>query len=751
MLVKTNMTDYTLDRDAILRDFDIAGVSFKKADKPEELFTALSQNFSDYGILSTFVERRYTGYYLYYLGEKGNTRFTKYREDLQNLGLSSMQAAPVHIRSEMFKDDYVLIQLLLGYLGADTRKRIKLPYGNYLGGLYANKMPYTKEMTRNIRDLKINGDTILFNRIHYTRDKTIYVNVETWMPFVHNLLKKQKRMKKFQFVMELDTYGRYMIKVPWNVVKERVAEWTKNPEDTSMFNHWYVRGSDWKGRKNAMPYYTMAPGKVLDDKLSIYVNFIREVNKELGEYLTLTPMSQEFERYPLESKAELNQRTEALNSEIVRVASDKGITIIAGKRDHQEKALLLKQLLMQKLSLPEEKIQMAGDISLTGWNIQLVDDKKKFVDKKGHHDLLSDSYRIPESVCLQHIVADTIKKEMDSILDVALVELLIKDGLLHHKLSKCLAPGRNVSVAVSRLLDTDEKDAEAKDSGPVYEYFGMTIDADGIISETTHFTSNDWPSNEFEEDIFYAYASLNAVKEGRTLKVPEGIIRFDDGNFHTIYKTTRRPLPDYAKLISDYAAKEKQPNLALSDVLAMMDAYKDINPKNAKKIHEKLERVKDALPDFADENNKITVKNWANVLKDSGLAHQNPFYADMDRAYSGKVIFQIHNKIEENNPYEIDKTYGICYKMDKDLCSYYVGLRRIGDVSEKTVRVGVPIRMVETDDSFSFDTFAALLDVLWVRRGTRAPTVLPYPFKILREFIKSEDGKKRMTAIDANK
>ena len=88
--------------------------------------------------------------------------------------------------------------------------------------------------------------------------------------------------------------------------------------------------------------------------------------------------------------------------------------------------------------------------------------------------------------------------------------------------------------------------------------------------------------------------------------------------------------------------------------------------------------------------------------------------------------------------------------MDKVLCSYYVGLRKIGKAKDATVRVGVPVRLVEMDGSFTFDEYASLLDVLWVRRGTEAPTVLPYPFKILRKFMKREDGRKRMEAIDVN-
>lgn len=748
MLVKTNITDYKLNKEAILRDFDVAGVSFEGKEKPEELFKAMSLPYADYGIISTFTDKRNGRFYLYFLGEKGHTHFIKYMEDMRRLDLYSMKAQPVHFLSKNFLDEYILIQLLLGCLGSERKKWIQLPYGNYLGGIYANKMPYTAKMEKSIPGLTVHGDTILFNRIFYSRDKTIYVRVETWMPFVYNLLLKKKQMKRYRFVMEKDRLGRYMIKVPWSIVKEKMKVWAAHPDDMSMFKNWYIKGSYFKSLNNAMPYYTLAPGKQLDDKLKIYIEFIEEVNKELGEYLTFIPVSKNFERLPLKKNKLLKQEICDLNEEIVRLAEDKGITIVAEKMSHQEKAGLLKAWILSRYPLPDEKVQIGSTFNRDGWNIQIVDKKSTFIDNKGHHDILSDNYRDLESTCIQHIEEETIsdKDGLEAKLDVCMTELLIKDGFLHCKMAKCLAPGRRVSVAVSRRLNTNQEEEK-----PVYEYFGLTIDSDGTILETVHFSSKNWPKTYLEEDIRDAFDRLNEDVEGRTLRTPEGIIRFDEEQFHAIYRTTQRPLPDYAKLLYDYEAQKRQKKLPLTEVLAMMDNYNRINPQNAEKIREKLEEAKREAAEQADEEGNIEVLDWKKALAASGISHQNHFYGDMEKTYPGKVIFQIHNKTGENNPYEIDKTFGICYKEMENFCEYYVGLRKVGSVSGATIRCGVPIRLVETDESFTFSNFAPLLDVVWVRRGTEEPTVLPFPFKILREYMKSEDNKKRLAEMKAAK
>lgn len=754
MLVKTNKTNYILHREAIAADFDVGGVCFEVKDlrKPEELFVAQSLTTEDYGILSTYVERKGQTYYLYYLGEKGSTRFATFRQKLQSLRYSSLKAASVHVNTKRFEDDYVLIQLLLGYLGSKDRKGMKIPYGNYLGNLYANKIPFTQKSNKVIAGLEIHGDTIAFLRVHYTKNKTVYLNVETWMPFTKNLLIEQKRMKKYKFVMEIDPFWRFMIQVPWGTVKERLEVWAKKPADTSIFKGWYVRGTYLPGNKNSVAFYTMSPGKQLEDKLKNYVEFIQKVNKELEKYMALTPCEEEFEQYSIVGNKELKRREQQLKEEIISSVLSKGITVcpLSNQVDYAEKAKLLADTLVSYLGVPEKKVQQAKKPNPNTWNIQIVDDKSLFVDNKGNHNIFTDNYRSEEGVCLQHIVAETItdKKAFFAVLDVALTELLIKDAMLHHRVPNSMVPNRNISVAISRQMDQETVTRE--DNRPIKEYFALTIGNDGAIKETVYLTGNEYPKTSLSEEVFYKFAILENSDEMRTLRVPEGLIRFDQGDFCGIYRTTGRPLPDYAKFLADYEAKKKQGKLDAAEILRMMDEYASINPKNAAHIEKALSLAKEDVYSFADENDKISVSAWYTLLQESGISHTNSFYEDMEKQYPGKIIFQIHNKREHDNPYEIDKMTGICYRDNEDSIEYYVGLRKVSAAGKaKTIRGGLPIRMVENDGSFTFDEFAGLLDVLWVRRGTMTPTVLPYPFKILKEYIKAEDNKKRMNKIAA--
>lgn len=86
----------------------------------------------------------------------------------------------------------------------------------------------------------------------------------------------------------------------------------------------------------------------------------------------------------------------------------------------------------------------------------------------------------------------------------------------------------------------------------------------------------------------------------------------------------------------------------------------------------------------------------------------------------------------------MDHLTGIVYKESPQYYSYYVGYRTLQNLNTtSTIDKASPIRMVEKDTSYTFDDYASLLDVSWVRAGTLEVTVLPFPFKILNEYMKT--------------
>lgn len=758
MPVKTNITNYTLNKENILRDFDMAGLSFevpnKKKSGPKELFIAMSQPYNDYGIVSTFIERRGSRQYFYYLGEKGHTQFEKFRKDLQALQLPTMVAAPVRVYSRDFEDEYILLQLLFGYLGAQVKKWVDIPYGNYIGHIYADKIPYTKD-TKDVQGLKVNGDTIVFNRINYSRDKTIYVNVETWMPFEKNLNKEKKSMRKTnKFVMELDDYCTYMVRVPWEKVQQKLNVWKKNPNDTDPFKNWYVKGTYLPFLKNGMPNITFIPDKRLDDKLKIYIEFLDRINSKLGQYVTLTPVDKEFDTYPIaRGKKEKTLREELLEEKIRKTVLSKGIIIYAATKAQCEKAKTLRTTLIQNLALPESIVSISQtDISderkinpLT-WNIQIVDNKESYVDENKKYDVLRDIYKATDTACLQHIYTETISNNPSTaILNVILTELLLKDALLHRQMPDFMIPERKITVAVTRKLSV-KLNGEDK---LIDEYFALTIENDGSITETLHFTSlSDWDT-DLKRAIVDKFDMMNSSDSYKTLKTPEGIIRFDDEEFCGIYRTTQRPLPDYRKLLAVFKQQDEQKTISIKEAIDIMDGYCSSLVKDKTRITSMYEAIKEELISHVDSNGNISIKTWFSVIRSQGknqtpIIKMNGFDSYLNKAYPDRFIAQTHVKKEQNNPYEIDHLTGIHYADNDDEIEYYVGLRKVSSFGTgKTYHCGFPIRIVENDGSFSFPEFAKMLDIIWVRRGSEEPTVLPYPFKILREYIKSEDNKLR--------
>ena len=157
------------------------------------------------------------------------------------------------------------------------------------------------------------------------------------------------------------------------------------------------------------------------------------------------------------------------------------------------------------------------------------------------------------------------------------------------------------------------------------------------------------------------------------------------------------------------------------------------------------------MNDLALINEVIDVNVWFNMIRKLDKEHKtrvtNVLDTFLTKHYPNRFVLQTHIKKESENPYEIDRLTGIQYREKNKDIEYYVGLRKMSSFGKvKTYRTGFPIRIIEKDSSFTFDEYASMLDVFWVRRGTKEPTVLPYPFKMLREYIKWEDSKHRASS-----
>lgn len=737
MRVKSNQFDFVLHREAIQREFSMEGFSFTNK---EEFFSAVSVSRSEYGILSTYSSRENGRWYFFVLAAKTAPRsLYEFFQQIKRLSLPSMKRERVSIDANDARMDFVILQLILGSLGSGIKRFMFLPYGNYMGGLYANRIPFTKNAT-GIKGLKIHGNTIVFPRIFFTKDHTVTVHVESWMPFVYNLDQKKHKMRRFKFVMEFNPVTQTMVQVPWSVVKVRIAAWVKSNGDISLFANWYVKGNYLRHTKNSLAYFTLLPGTLIDDKLKIFLEFYKNVASELGEFVTLIPKSMDMETFPL--RPHVKRQFSLLWESVLSSAALHGIALLSSSSKQKHLADIIYQSLVSSYPLLEGHI-LHVEQPLSGyWNLQVVEPKEFYKDSSTHcYDESLDEYVIDSSLCLQHMTTEKDLNSLDTLLQVSLVELFLKDSLLKKQLPEELWPARDITVAKMRYLHKEVPDGESK---KIQDYFALTITKNGEIKNCIHFNEEDFPDCDLKEEIGMKFMAMSFMEQ-KGLFQQEGIFRFEDNSFSGIFKTTRRPLPDYEKLLDDFSTIAENSTIPLSEAFYYMDAFVAQLDTRRKEISSIFEKVKESLKNYP-LSASISVLQWKKAIMEAQKPKRilNTFASFVEEKSHRKYLLQLHTKREKDNPYAIDLLTGIRYSKEPERIFYYAGLRKVGSLGNVPVRtVGTPIRMIETHPSYIFADYANMLDVCWVRTGSKEPTVLPYPFKILNEFIQSEDNRLR--------
>lgn len=737
MRVKSNQFDFVLHREAIQREFIMEGFSFTNK---EEFFSAVSVSQSEYGILSTYSSRENGRWYFFVLAAKTAPRsLYEFFQQIKKLSLPSMKRERISIEAHDARIDFVILQLILGSLGSGIKRFMLLPYGNYMGGLYANRIPFTKNAT-GIKGLKIHGNTIVFPRIFFTKDHTVTVHVESWMPFVYNLDQKKHKMRRFKFVMEFNPVTQTMVQVPWSVVKARIAAWVQSNGDASFFANWYVKGNYLRHTKNSLAYFTLLPGALIDDKLKIFLEFYKNVASELGEFVTLIPKFMDMESFPL--RPHVKRQFSLLWESVLSSAALHGIALLSSSSKQKHLADVIYQSLVSSYPLLEGHILHVEQPVSGYWNLQVVEPKEFYKNSSTHcYDESLDEYVIDSSLCLQHMTTEKDLNSLDTLLQVTLVELFLKDSLLKKQLPKELWPARDITVAKMRYLHKDVLDGESR---KIQDYFALTITKNGEIKNCIHFNEEDFPDSDVKEEIGMKFMAMSFMEQ-KGLFQQEGIFRFEENPFSGIFKTTRRPLPDYEKLLDDFSTIAENSTIPLFEAFYYMDAFVAQLDTRRKEISSIFEKVKESLKNYP-LSASISVLQWKKAIMEAQKPKRilNTFASFVEEKSHRKYLLQLHTKREKDNPYAIDLLTGIRYSKEPERIFYYAGLRKVGSLGNVPVRtVGTPIRMIETHPSYIFADYANMLDVCWVRTGSKEPTVLPYPFKILNEFIQSEYNRLR--------
>ena len=405
------------------------------------------------------------------------------------------------------------------------------------------------------------------------------------------------------------------------------------------------------------------------------------IETKLSDYLKISFINNKIENF------------ERFNSKFKIETKKIDLTLIDSSKDEDSEDIIDELKTELKKVSPLSSIKISSKENTNGFNIKLVNNKK-YYEKYN----LKDPYK--SSLKIQHITVQDFKLNSNASIKAILKELVLKNDILNKKVS--IIDWGKLNFNNDWVFGSKEDDS----------FYFITIKPNGnfLFEE---FVPDLFSQNEFNNlcDIFESDINV------------EFIVKDNRGNVNTIKKTANYTLPEF-DTIYDILNQEYEPikltkkeadklirettsdDLKLNSIIARVNSLKEWNKQSL-------------LSCFSNRNDK---KQFVDVVKSETNEILKSYLRDKTRYEILDSLLDIH-QFKENN-----KFY------------YFVGVKGSG-IQQQISRASV-IREIEiiNDSDFLFDKLLPLMNVDFVKNGEL--TVLPFPLKYLREWIKSNFKKK---------
>ncbi|CAI3302926.1 hypothetical protein CIRMBP1314_00032 [Enterococcus cecorum] len=330
-----------------------------------------------------------------------------------------------------------------------------------------------------------------------------------------------------------------------------------------------------------------------------------------------------------------------------------------------------------------------------GMNIVYIHQKKYYAAR-----FQDDSYVHNPSYLIQHLTVEDFDESKEVILKNIVKELLIKKDIENQRLS--LFNWQQLAYANPWIFFIKESKNSEK-------YFVMKI----------------WPNGSFEMSEFtYDYNQYAEILSPNNV---EGLIINQYDQINVIKKTDQYSLQAFPKIRKIYKEIESNPKYPINDLLEILTKVKKTAKTEA--LITEILGVEDYLRNL--NTTEISQQYFVQKLHHKTLKQKVNDYFVMN--YQRHLFPYFRNQQNKSEIYRgsLDIHY---WKIDEKRAQYCVGEKSKNP--KQKMDKGVIIREVQAigDAPVFFDELLPLMDVDFVRLGSL--TVLPFPFKYLREYAK---------------
>ncbi len=411
-------------------------------------------------------------------------------------------------------------------------------------------------------------------------------------------------------------------------------------------------------------------------KIGFLKDTLLTIEEKLSKYLTvlfLSNKSENIERFKSKFKIE----DKKLNLTLIDLSESEDSTDVMNELQSEIKNVS-----------PLSSVKVSSKENKNGSNIKFINNKNYYTKYN-----LKDPYK--SNVKTQHLTIQDFKLNSKASIKAILKEIILKNDILNEKVSIIDWKSfdfTNDWVFGSKLVDV---------------FYFVTIKPNGNLS-FEKFVPDLFSQNDFNGlcDIFE-----NDVNT-------EFIVKDNKGNINCIKKTKNYTIPEF-------------------DVIYKV-LYQESEPiKLTRKEAEK--HIRECIDDVSKLNIIITnldaINEWnkQSLLGCFSNRNDKKRFADFVKSQTGEIL---KSYLRDKTRYEIlDSQLDIHQFSENESFYYFVGTKGSG-IQQHISRASV-IREVEiiNNSEFLFDKLLPLMNVDFVKNGDL--TVLPFPLKYLREWIKS--------------
>lgn len=695
----TNRINVTYNMENIDADFDVFRV--EKANKDYYKYNILDSAVYEFKAAAVQWTFGATALVLFRKGEVTEQQFKEsIMKEYEDVKIQKIDLFDSEQCSNCFYfENRLLAQLLINSMR--TPKHEAFMYNNLTGKLFYHD-PSWKHKD------KLTGKVNFIRFLEIVIDPGMYLNLE------HKTFKRYDRESNGLYVIDSKTGEfRKKLKTDTNVITYK--------EGSLPHNHFRVDNFD----ITDITHFRKS-------KMGVMEQFLRDVNDNLSKYISIDIVeredAQQFDISNLEKKG-------ISELEYGEMLQKKGVVIVDENDSEISKDIVAK--LQEELEKYYHVKAAVGNLSEEAYNIRIIHDGEYYAENE-MHDLHSDNLK---GYIVQHITeeAEHFTNTKGSSPDIKKIvqELIIKGDVRERMISifdwKRLDSGKDWTFVLRKKIKTkfgenvEHMNFGNKKAFNYYNYYRLKIDGNGKMEFDAFCDSNQSETEEWNK-ICYAYDFVEDKHHGVQNHV-EGLMYSNIDNIHAILLTREKTLPNISALMDTLIETDAKERVSKEILLKAINDFETEYIAAGEIISEWKNKL-------SVETEMITKKSIKKILNmKSGTASK--FNRFLHQKYGIWIDGELR-KGEFEYLYQIGNLLNIKYDynendyLDGRAFVYYVGAKG-NNKKTKYPNACCMRKVISLGETLEYEEALPLMTVEFVRNSQF--TVLPFPFKYLREYI----------------